>query len=42
MNMTATDKGELTAEARLELEKAREEVGRGEYATHEEVVARYG
>lgn len=42
MKMTVTDEGELTAEARLELEKAREEMGRGEYVAHEEVVAKYG
>jgi len=37
-----SDEGELTAEARQELETAREQMARGEYATHKEVMARYG
>jgi hypothetical protein len=35
------DKGKLTAEARHPLEMARDQMPRGEYATHEEIVARY-
>jgi len=37
-----SDEGELTDEARRELEEAREQMARGEYVTHEEVMAKYG
>jgi len=40
-NMLA-DEGELTDEAYRDLEEAREEMGRGDYVTHEEIVAKYG
>ena len=36
------DEGELTDEARRELDEAREGMAHGQYATHEEVVAKYG
>jgi len=37
-----TDEGELTEEARRELDEARKEMAHGQYVTHEEVVAKYG
>ena len=37
-----SDEGKLTDGARRELEEAREQMARGEYVTHEEVMARYG
>ena len=37
-----SDEGELTDEARRELEEARERMARGEYLSYEEVMARYG
>jgi hypothetical protein len=36
------DDGELTDEACQKLQKAREEMGRGEYISHEEIKAEYG
>jgi len=36
------EEGELTDEARRDLEEASEEMGRGEYVTHEEIMAKYG
>ena len=36
------DEGELADEVRQEVEEARQEMTRGEYVTHEEVVAKYG
>jgi len=36
------DEGELTAEARRDVEEARRQMAHGEYATHEEVMAKYG
>jgi len=35
------DKGEFTEEVRREMEEARQEMARGEYVTHEEVMAGY-
>jgi len=37
-----SDEGELTDGARRELEAARDQMARGEYVTHEEVMSRYG
>jgi len=42
MTDIADDEVELTDEARRELEMARKEMARGEYITHEEIMARYG
>ena len=36
------DEGELNDEARQELKKARKEMARGEFVSHEEIMARYG
>jgi len=36
------DEGELTDEARRDLCEAREQMARGDYATHEEIMAKYG
>jgi uncharacterized coiled-coil DUF342 family protein len=36
------DEGELTDEARRDIEEAREQMARGDYVTHEEIMARYG
>jgi len=36
------DEGELTDEACRDLANARDQMARGEYATHEEVMAKYG
>ena len=36
------DEGELTDEARRDLEEARDQMARGEYVPHEEVMAKYG
>ena len=36
------DEGELTDEAQQDLDKARDQMARGEYATQEEVLAKYG
>jgi len=34
--------GELTDEALRDVQGAREQMGRGEYVTHEEIMAKYG
>lgn len=36
------DDGELTDEACQKLQKAREEMGRGQYISHEKIKAKYG
>ena len=36
------DEGELTDEACQELQKAREEMARGKFVSHEEIKAKYG
>jgi len=36
------DEGELTDEALRDVQGAREQMGRGEYVTHEEIMAKYG
>lgn len=36
------DEGELTDDARRDIEEAREQMARGDYVTHEEIMARYG
>jgi uncharacterized coiled-coil DUF342 family protein len=36
------DEGELTDETRQDIEEAREQMARGDYVTHEEIMARYG
>jgi exonuclease VII small subunit len=36
------DEGELADEAQQDLDKARDLMARGQYATHEEVLAKYG
>ena len=36
------DEGELTDEVRHELQKARKEMAKGEFVSHEEIVAKYG
>ena len=36
------NEGELTDEARQELQKAREEMSHGEFVGHEEIMAKYG
>jgi len=36
------DEGELTDEALRDVQVAREQMGRGEYVTHEEIMAKYG
>ena len=36
------DEGELTDEARRDLANARDQMTRGNYATHEEIMAKYG
>jgi hypothetical protein len=36
------DEGELTDEARRDLDDARGQMARDEYVTHEEIMARYG
>jgi hypothetical protein len=42
MAAVADDELELTDETRRDLETARKEMARGEYITHEEIMARYG
>jgi len=36
------DEGELTDEVLRDVQGAREQMGRGEYVTHEEIMAKYG
>jgi uncharacterized coiled-coil DUF342 family protein len=36
------DEGELTDEARRGIEEAREQMARGNYVTHEEIMTNYG
>jgi len=36
------DEGELTDEALRDVQVAREQMGRGEYVTHKEIMAKYG
>jgi len=42
MTDIAEDEAELTDEALRQLETAREEMARGEYITHKEIMAKYG
>jgi uncharacterized coiled-coil DUF342 family protein len=37
-----SDEGEPTDEARQDLEEAREQMARGDYVTHEEIMTNYG
>jgi predicted transcriptional regulator len=37
-----SDEGELTDGAHRDIKEAREQMARGEYVTHEEVMAKYG
>jgi hypothetical protein len=36
------DEGELTDDARRDLDEARDQMAHGQYVTHKEVLARYG
>ena len=36
------DEGEFTDEALRDVQVAREQMGRGEYVTHEDIMAKYG
>jgi hypothetical protein len=37
-----SDEGELTDEARRDVEQAREQMARGDYVTYAEIMAKYG